>query len=115
MAEPHLTLHNGQNIPPAHAAKRITYLGTEILPWRGLDNNNTEEEFHTTLIRTKRLALKPAQKITLISTYNVPHFLHILSVIIPTISMLKRLDRELRTVINDILHLPQSTANGLLY
>jgi hypothetical protein len=29
--------------------------------------------------------------------------------------MLRWLDRELRTVIKDILHLPQSTANDLLY
>jgi hypothetical protein len=37
MIEPKLTLNSGESIPPAHAAKRITYLGTEILPWKGLD------------------------------------------------------------------------------
>jgi hypothetical protein len=33
MTEPQLTLHNGENISPAHAAKRITYLGAGIRDW----------------------------------------------------------------------------------
>jgi len=96
MSEPLLTLNNGKCIPPAHAARKITYLGAEILPWKGLDINNIEDEFRIILTKIKRLALKPFQKATLISTYIVPHFLHRLSVAAPTMSVLRRLDQQLK-------------------
>jgi hypothetical protein len=99
----------------ANTAKKITYLGVEILPRKGKDSGNNEDEFHTPLVNIKRLALKPYQKVTLISTYTVPHFLNRLSATTPTISILRRLDQELRTTIKEILRSPQSTANGLLY
>jgi len=104
MSEPILKLNSGECIPPAHAAKKITYLGVEILPWKGIDSGNTEDEFRTTLVNIKRLALKPYQKVTLISTYTVPHFLNRLSATTPTISILRCLDQELRPTIKEILH-----------
>jgi hypothetical protein len=89
-------------------------LSAEIWPWKGLDSN-TEDKFRTILMNIKWLALKLYQKATLISTYIVPHFLNRLSVAVPTISILRQLDQELWTTIKKIFHLPQSTANGLLY
>jgi hypothetical protein len=115
MTDPQIKLNNGGIIPTADAIKRIPYLGTEILPWMGLNTNNIETEFCTMLIRIKRLALKPTQKITLLTTHTIPHYLYKLSIIVPTISLLRRLDLELCGAVKDILHLPQSIANGLLY
>jgi hypothetical protein len=109
-----MELKSGEYIPPARADCKLIYLGTEILPWKGIDINSLEEEFLVALMRTKRLALKPHQKTALISAYLVPHFLNRLSMAVPPISILRRLDQELRVLIKDIFHLPQSTANGLL-
>jgi hypothetical protein len=115
MAESQIKLNNGRVIPTADAIKRIPYLGTEILPWKGLDTNNIETEFRTILTRMKLLALKPMQKITLLTAHTLPNYLYKLSIIVPTISLLRKLDLELRLAVKDILHLPQSTARGLLY
>ncbi|KAI4475667.1 hypothetical protein M0804_014163 [Polistes exclamans] len=67
------------------------------------------------LERVKKLALKPYQKVDLISTYLVPHYLFQLTTAVPNISQIRALDQELRVVIKDIYHLPQSTTNGLIY
>jgi hypothetical protein len=52
MSEPILTLKSGECIPPAHAARKITYLSAEIWPWKGLDSN-TEDKFRTILMNIK--------------------------------------------------------------
>jgi hypothetical protein len=47
--------------------------------------------------------------------YLVPHYLYRLVVAIPPVTLIRQLDQELRGVIKRICHLPQSTADGLLY
>ncbi|KAG5869819.1 hypothetical protein JTB14_037554 [Gonioctena quinquepunctata] len=71
--------------------------------------------FASVLSRVKKLTLKPAQKVDLITTYLVPHYLHRLTLAIPSLNEIRALDQELRVVIREILHLPQATTNGLLY
>jgi hypothetical protein len=73
------------------------------------------EEFGGALFRASRLSLKPHQKVELISRYLVPHYLYRLVVAIPPVKLIRQLDQELRGVIKRICHLPQSTADGLLY
>jgi len=112
--EPKLKLNNGRVIPTADATTRIPYLGTEILPWKGLDNSNIEADFHVMLTRLKGLALKPMQKIALLNSHIVLHYLYKLSINVPTITLIRKLDLELCVAVKDI-HLPHSTASGLLY
>jgi hypothetical protein len=60
-------------------------------------------------------SLKPHQKVELMFRYLVPHYLYRLVVAIPPVTLIRQLDQELRGVIKRICHLPQSTADGLLY
>ncbi|GJQ68540.1 hypothetical protein Trydic_g14693, partial [Trypoxylus dichotomus] len=93
-------------------AKDSWYL---ISPWAGISSENIKTELLATLQRVRNLALKPYQKVNLISTYLVPHYLYQLVTAVPPMTLLRCLDQELRVVIKDIYHLPQSTANGLIY
>ncbi|KAG5875373.1 hypothetical protein JTB14_016643 [Gonioctena quinquepunctata] len=45
----------------------------------------------------------------------VPHYLHRLTLAIPSLNEIRALNQDLRVVIRKILHLPHATTNGLLY
>lgn len=65
--------------------------------------------------RVQQLSLKPTEKLNLLQTYLVPHYLHQLVIAAPAVRVLKALDQELRVLIRNILHLLQSTCNGVIY
>lgn len=115
LADPDMKLSSGEVIPYAHAETKLSYLGMRISPWAGITLQSIKERLCSTLQRIKKLALKPYQKVDLISTYLVPHYLYQLVVAVPPVTLLRCLDQELRVVIRDIYHLQQSTANGLIY
>ncbi|GJQ68522.1 hypothetical protein Trydic_g17092 [Trypoxylus dichotomus] len=115
LADPGIKLSCGAAIPYADAETKLNYLGMQISPWAGISSDNIKTELLATLQRVKKLALKPYQKVNLISTYLVPHYLYQLVMAVPPMTLLRCLDQELRVVIKDIYHLPQSTANGLIY
>jgi hypothetical protein len=115
VTDPGLTLKNGERIPAAAAESAFTYLGVKISPWADVKLEGLREEFGGALFRASRLSLKPHQKVELISRYLVPHYLYRLVVAIPPVKLIRQLDQELRGVIKRICHLPQSTADGLLY
>jgi hypothetical protein len=74
-----------------------------------------EEDFEATLQRVERLALKPHQKADLISIYIIPHFMYSITMAVIPLTTIRRLDQTLRRVVKSIFHLPQCTADGLLY
>jgi hypothetical protein len=113
VTDPGLTLRNGKRIPAAASA--FTYLGVRIPPWADVKLEGLREEFGGALFRASHLSLKPHQKVELISSYLVPHYLYRLVVVIPPTTLIRQLDQELRGVIKRICHLPQSTADGLIY
>lgn len=115
LADPGLTLLSGEGIPYAAAGTSLKYLGMKISPWAGIDIKGLKENLCTAIQAVKKLALKPYQKVHLISTYLVPHYLYQLVLAAPPVTYLRQLDQELRVVIKDIYHLPQSTTNGLIY
>ncbi|KXZ75867.1 hypothetical protein TcasGA2_TC034495 [Tribolium castaneum] len=115
VADPGLTLTKGERIPVAAVDAVFSYLGVEISPWAGITSEGIERDWRGTLHRVQRLALKPHQKLELISRYLVPHFLYKLVVTIPSITLIRQLDQELRVVVKQICHLPQSTADGMIY
>lgn len=115
LADPALTLTGGEAVPYTEAGMAIKYLGVVKSPWAGVDTKGLKDVLCATLQRVKKLALKPHQKVNLISTYLVPHYLYQMVLGITPITILRQLDQELRVVIKDIYHLPQSTANGLIY
>jgi hypothetical protein len=106
---------DGDKIPYANASTYIRYLGGVISPWKGLVAERLEEDFRTTLQRVKRLALKPHQKARLISNYLIPQYIYTLVLALTPVTTMKRLDQELRRAVKNIFHLPQWTANGLIY
>ena len=115
LADPELTLISGDGIPYADAGTTLKYLGVRISPWAGIDIKGLKDSLCTATKGIRKLALKPPQKVHLISTYLVPHYLYQLVLAAPPVTYLRQLDQELRVVIKDIYHLPQSTANGLIY
>lgn len=115
LVNPDLKLKSGESIPYADAECKLKYLGMSISPWAGIDLEGLTSNLCSALNRVKKLALKPYQKVDLISTYLVPHYLYQLTTAVPNISQIRALDQELRVVIKDIYHLPQSTTNGLIY
>ena len=113
LGDPQLTLGQ-QRIPYADPEAAIKYLGTNFNPWRGLCKTSIKEIIDAA--RTvKQLKLKPHQKINLIRTYLLPRYIHKLVANPPPLGTLDLIDKELKTIIKEILHLHPSTTDGLIY
>jgi hypothetical protein len=85
LTDPLLTTLSGDKIPNTEANATIKFLGGSNCPWKGLMTEALEEDFEATLKRVERLALKPHQKVNLISTYIIPHFLYLITLaVVPT-------------------------------
>jgi hypothetical protein len=115
LEDPRIETIDGKRIPYADADTHIKYLGRKISPWKGLVAEGLEQDFSTTLERVERMALKPHQKVCLISDHLVPQFIYTLVMALVPVTTIKRLDQELRRTIKSILHLPQCTTNGFIY
>ena len=63
----------------------------------------------------KQLKLKLHQKINLIRTYLLPRYIHKLVANPPPLGTLDLIDKQLKTIIKEILHLHPSTTDGLIY
>lgn len=101
-----------RNVEPDQA---LLYLGTKIHPWSSLRKGNEVPTISKIIRNVKRLYLKPYQKIGLIQTFILPHFIYNLTINSPSKGTLKMLDSEIRQHIKDILHLPLSTSSGFFY
>jgi hypothetical protein len=115
LTDPLLTTMSGDRIPFATAETTIRYLGRKISPWKGITTEGLEQDFRTALQRVDCLALKPHQKAELFSVYMVPHYLFSMVLAIVPVAKIGRLDQLVCRVAKNIFHLPQWTANGLLY
>jgi hypothetical protein len=63
----------------------------------------------------KSVLLKPHQKIALLSTYLIPHYLHSTDLATTPPTILRKMDTMIRNSVKDNLHLPSCTLNGLIY
>jgi hypothetical protein len=115
LSDPGLRLASGESIPASRADDQLCYLGGNVSPWAGLQYRGIVDDLQTTLGRCKSAHLKPHQKLTLITTHIIPHFLHRAVLATAPISTLRAMDQEVRNSIKTNLHLPMSTPNGLLY
>ena len=93
----------------------MEYLGGHFSPWTGLQNKGITTKLQEVLYRLKSAFLKPHQKLDLLTTYLIPHFLHATTIATPSISVIRDMDSLIRVHVKDILHLPSSTPSGLLY
>ncbi|KAG7196443.1 hypothetical protein KM043_018829, partial [Ampulex compressa] len=113
--DPGLRLNGGESVPFANAETRLTYLGINITPWIGIDLGDLRSELNSATRRIKQLALKPHQKTQLLSAYLIPHYVYRLVLGVAPVTYIRALDRDLRVTIKEILHLPPSVSNGILY
>jgi len=113
IANPDLSLTNGDKISAADST--MSYLGGHISPWSGLQYADIVAQLETTLERCRNAHLKPHQKLSLTTTYLVPHFLYQTVLATPPVKTLRAIDQTIRNHAKMILHLPMSTPNGLLY
>jgi hypothetical protein len=58
---------------------------------------------------------RPYQKLHLLSTFIIPHFLYATNLDVLPITTIRNMDSLIRIHAKDFLHLPASTPNGLLY
>jgi Reverse transcriptase (RNA-dependent DNA polymerase) len=93
----------------------LTYLGISISPWYGINCAQVTRRFQDSLERLNKLALKPHQKLELLTKFVMTHFLHQLTVSIPSVSVLRKLDGLARTAVKNFLWLPEKISSGLLY
>lgn len=114
IADPQLCVNN-QKIKYLGPDTPITYLGMKISPWEGVITNHSIRGLQACIGRIKKLALKPHQKVELLAKYIVPHYLYGLILGNPSTTQIKQLDQGLKVAVKEYLHLPQSTANGLIY
>lgn len=105
----------GERIPACTPDSRITYLGCSYAIWSGFDTSMIGEHLTQVIERVKALRLKPMQKVNLLQTYLVPHYLHQLVISLPARTFLDAMDQELRVAVKQVLHLPQSICNGVIY
>ncbi|GFG36028.1 hypothetical protein Cfor_01960 [Coptotermes formosanus] len=110
-----LRLRNGEVIPACTADDSVTYLGGRVSPWFGITYKHIVADMRSTFHRLRAAPLKPHQKLSLLTTYIIPHYLHKTSIAAPPITTIRAIDDEIRTIVKDILHLPANTPNGLLY
>lgn len=105
----------GDKIPVCRPEDGLTYLGCSYSVWSGFDLSGISSHLTQVVKRVKALKLKPMQKIHLLQAYMVPHYLHQLVVAIPSKALLLAMDQELWVAVKQILHLPQSICNGIIY
>jgi len=97
------------------ASGQFTYLGMVFNPRSGMDNSDVLRKFEACLPRVGRLALKPRQKLCLVTRYLLPRYLYRLTLDPPSKTRLAGVDRVLRGWVKRTLHLVESTPNGLVY
>lgn len=114
ITDPTLRL-DGNLIPHNGAGVRLRYLGITIWPWYGISNPEFQEDMRSCWQRVEKLKLKPHQKIDLICTYILPHFLYKLLQANISTTALKLIDRNLTGKFKEVLHLPHTTCDGFLY
>jgi hypothetical protein len=67
------------------------------------------------LDRLRSALLKPHQKLSLLTTYLIPHFLHATVLSTPPITTIRDIDSLIRNHVKRVLHLPPGTPSGFFY
>ena len=116
MEDPYLRLGNNECIRTSTADGTILYLGANLSPWKGLQYSNIRSNLENTLQRHRSASLKQHQKLKLLITDITPPPIHSYhNPLRCPISTNRGLDSLSRVHVKEILHLPASTPNGILY
>lgn len=112
-ADPKLYIAN-ERVPYTDPEQVVAYLGATIGPWKGLAKVSNEEIIEA-VKSVGRMGLKPHQKINMIRTYLLPRFIHKMVASTPSLGSLRQLDQEVKQQVKQILHLHQTTTDGVIY
>ncbi len=106
----------GEAVPEAGPQDTLTYLGVTVSPWRdGVTLKGFEGRVEQALGRLNALALKPEQKLLILKENLMAHWQYQLTAEGPTRAFLKRVDCIIRKFVKELLRLPRSVTNWLLY
>ena len=111
---PEIELTN-KRIPYIAPEDTFRYLLAKIGPCREMNCGIIVPEIVSTIKRTKKLSLKPGQKMKLLQKYILPRYIYNLLVSPLSERVLKLLESEIRHEVKGILHLTPSTSVGLFY
>jgi hypothetical protein len=114
--DPDIIIEN-ERIPNIVPEEAFRYLGAKIGPWKGLRCGIIVPEILNTKKRTKKLSLKPGQKVELLQKYIFHRYIYNLLINPPSEGVLKLLDNEIKQEVEGILtpSLTPSTAIGFFY
>lgn len=93
----------------------FTYLGLTYTLAKGFSNDHHLKSLEDAIARVGRLALKPQQKSQLLMQYVVPTSAHRMTVDLPSLNTLRRIDATVRREVKRFLHLGPFTTDCLLY
>ncbi|CAD6208073.1 GSCOCG00012713001-RA-CDS, partial [Cotesia congregata] len=114
LTDPELVI-NEEPVPLVEPDMMFKYLGAKFNPWTALLKGQEVPIIMRMVKLTRRLALKPWQKLDLLQTYIFPRFIYALSVNTPSRCTIRMLDRDIRVEVKEMLHLVPSTSTGFLY
>ena len=91
------------------------YLGARYSPWAGLKKGTEIQTLITAIKGIRKLCLKPWQKIEILQKYLLPRYIYGLTTSPPSQTILRALDRSIRSQVTEILHVVSCTATGFFY
>ncbi|KAK3592171.1 hypothetical protein CHS0354_000078 [Potamilus streckersoni] len=106
---------NGAKIPWVMPGESTRYLGGLFDPWTGRVRISPVEQLEDWCRRVGRAALKPRQKVRILSENLLPKLLFGLTLGSPVKSTLQKVDSVARTWVKKWLHLPECTSNHFMY
>lgn len=104
---------DGVAIPQIGPEDQFKYLGHHYGYMRILQTDIPQLKLH--LQKVTKAALKPLQKIVLIKEYIIPKILFMLQSLSIYKTVLDAIDKQIHFAAKNILRLPHSTPNGVLY
>lgn len=114
VVDPQLSVR-GHSIAAVKSEDEFTYLGAGFSPWVGIKAGGLEPQLRRVLEHLLRLALKPYQRVELTQGYVLTGLYHVMTLTMPHIAQLKRMDSMIRTYVKKYLHLPIHITDWLIY
>ena len=106
---------DGTDVPWLTPGKCTKYLGGKVDPWKGFVTPQPLKKLVTWCKRIHKAALKPRQKLSILTQYAITRVMFSLGLNIPSKGSLEELDTLIRKWSRRWLHLNESVNNYMLY
>lgn len=104
----------GKAIPVLSRADQMTYLGVPFSP-EGRLTSNVREMLQLKLLKMNRAALKPQQRLWILTVAVIPSLMYHLTTGAIKVGLLKTLDKDIRKMVRKWLDLPKDCPTGYFY